>query len=102
MDCQRVTEILPWLLNDTLEAAEGQAVRAHLAQCAACQRELKDTLFAASVFHQHVPTEALVSYAFDRPSLAAERELIERHLSDCQSCAAELELVRASRRLEEA
>lgn len=99
MDCQHVTEILPWLMNGSLDAAELEAARAHLAGCEQCRRELQETAFAGAVFQQHAPEEALVDYAFNRPSPDYDREMIERHLAECEQCAAELEMLEESRRL---
>src|SRR5262245_10708568 len=99
MDCQHVTEILPWLLNGSLDAAERQAARAHLSRCRQCRQELQETAFAGAVYQQHAPEEALVDYAFDRPSPDLDRALIERHLAECEQCAAELEMIEESRRL---
>ncbi|MGE0128717.1 MAG: zf-HC2 domain-containing protein [Blastocatellales bacterium] len=99
MNCQHVTEILPWLLNGSLEAAEREAARAHLAQCGQCRQELQETAFAFAAHQQHAPEEALVDYAFNRPSPDFDRDLIERHLAECEQCAAELEMLEESHRL---
>lgn len=99
MDCQHVTEILPWLMNGSLDAAEREAARAHLSRCEQCRRELQETAFAGAVFQQHAPEEALLDYAFNRPSPDFDREVIERHLAECEQCAAELEMLEESRRL---
>src|SRR5438309_1920937 len=98
MNCDRVAELLPWHLNGTLEPAEQHQVQEHLAQCEKCQREFDETMVAWAVYQHHVPTEALISYAFEHPSLGQEQELVERHLQTCQACAEQLELVRESRR----
>lgn len=37
---QKVTELLPWYINGTLDSTERQEVEAHLAVCAACRDEL--------------------------------------------------------------
>ena len=100
MDCERTAELLPWLMNETLESSEQRLVREHLARCQRCQRELAQTSFAWSVYRQHVPAQALVRLAYDRPDIAAERNLFERHVEACPDCAEQLELVRESRRLE--
>jgi anti-sigma factor RsiW len=34
-------ELMPWLVNGTLDAAERKRVESHLAQCVACRRELE-------------------------------------------------------------
>src|SRR5262245_12637668 len=99
LDCQHVTEILPWLLNGSLDAAERQAARAHLSRCGQCRQELQETAFAGAVHQQHAPEGALVDYAFDRPSTDFDRGLLERHLAECEQCAAELEMLEESRRL---
>ena len=100
MDCERVAELLPWLMNGTLESSEQRLVREHLMRCQGCQRELAQSSFAWSVYQQHVPTQALVNIAYDRPIIAAERNLFERHVEACPDCAEQLEMVRESRRLE--
>jgi hypothetical protein len=57
--------------------------------------------FAWSVYQQHLPAEAFVNLAYDRPIIAAERDLFGRHLSNCADCAEQLDMVRKSKRLEE-
>jgi putative zinc finger protein len=95
--CQEATELLPWLLNGTLEAGEAERVRAHVESCAACRHELGETRWAAAVFGAHLPAQTLVALAWDRPG---DFELARRHLESCPACAEELALVRESRRLE--
>jgi hypothetical protein len=99
MNCQHVAEILPWLLNGSLDGAEREAARAHVSRCDQCRLELQETAFAGAVYQQHAPEEALVDYAFNRPSPDFDRDLIERHLAICEQCAAELETLEESRRL---
>jgi hypothetical protein len=100
MDCGRVAELLPWLKNGSLAGPEQELMRHHLAQCRECQRELAETSVAWEVYEQHVPTEALINLAYDRPIVATQRTLFDHHLSVCVDCADQLELVRESRRLE--
>lgn len=38
---QRINELLPWLVNGTLDSAEAEEVRDHVANCVACRAELK-------------------------------------------------------------
>jgi len=102
MDCENVNELLPWLKNGSLTGPEQELVRDHLAQCHVCQQELRETSLAWSVYQQHLPTEALVNLAYDRPLLATQQTLFDGHLSTCADCAEQLDLVRASRRLEAA
>ncbi|HEY5838342.1 MAG TPA: zf-HC2 domain-containing protein [Pyrinomonadaceae bacterium] len=102
MDCGHVAELLPWLKNGSLAGPEQELVREHLAQCHACQQELSETSLAWSVYQQHLPTEALVNLAYDRSLVASQQTLYDRHLKACTDCAEQLDLVRASRRLEAA
>lgn len=101
MKCERVAELLPWLMNDTLDAAERALAREHLAQCAQCRRELGETGFAWSLHRQHVPIAALIARAYQQPTGDIEPAAFNRHLESCQECAEQFELARASRRLEE-
>jgi len=97
MDCQGVSERLPWLLNGSLSAAEAQDVRAHLADCARCREELDETRRAAAVFDVHVPTSAILDLAWGR----SVDDLVRTHLDACAACREELDLARESRRLDE-
>jgi predicted anti-sigma-YlaC factor YlaD len=101
MTCDQSIELLPWLLNGTLEAEERAEVRRHLATCDRCREALAETQLAGALFSQHIPGPDLVSLAWgERPS-GIDPALAESHLASCPQCAAELELVRMSRRLEE-
>ena len=100
MSCDEVTDRLPWLLNGSLEGDEREAVRAHLAACDRCGRELEETRQAMAVFGAHLPSAALVDLAWDRPVVGVPAPLAQRHLESCPQCADELALVRESRRLE--
>jgi anti-sigma factor RsiW len=99
MECQHFAEIMPWLLNGSLEVSEQSQAQSHLAQCPTCQQQWRETLSAATVYQQHLAPESLVDYAWDRPLLAGQRELIEQHLAFCRECAEEMEMTRASRSL---
>lgn len=101
MNCQEAIERLPWWLNGSLEPAERREVEEHLAACAACREALGETRLAWEIFAQHVPSEALVAYAYDERVEGIGPDLIERHLASCPQCAAELEMTRASRLLGE-
>lgn len=100
IECEQVAELLPWFQNGTLEGPEHQFVRAHLAHCGECLRELAETTFARSVYEQHVPADVLVNLAYDLPIVAAQHDLFDRHLSACSECTDQLDMVRASRRLQ--
>jgi Putative zinc-finger len=102
MNCDQATELLPWLLNGTLDAGERQEVLGHLAGCARCRAALADTRTAWGIFDWHPAAAELVAYAQDEAAAAgagARFAGIEEHLAACPACAAELELVRASRLL---
>ncbi len=104
MNCARSIELLPWLLNGTLDPDERQEVLEHLGGCENCRQALADTRLAWQVFDQHLPSEALVALAWDEMSASVagvDPALAELHLATCPECAAELELARTSRRLEE-
>jgi anti-sigma factor RsiW len=101
MNCDDVSEFLPWLLNGTLESKERDEVRRHLATCERCRAALEDTREAWTTFDQHLPAEALVALAYGETPSGIDAAVAERHLASCPQCAAELELARMSRRLEE-
>ena len=101
MNCDQAIEFLPWLLNGTLEAAERDEVRGHLATCERCRAALKDTQGAWTIFNQHIPSHALVALAYGEIPAGVDPAVAERHLATCAECAAELELARTSRLLEE-
>ncbi|HZF13369.1 MAG TPA: hypothetical protein VFE33_31645 [Thermoanaerobaculia bacterium] len=62
---------------------------------------MAETRLAWEIYAQHVPSEALVAYAFDERPEGIDPALVERHLAECPQCAAELEMVRSSRLLGE-
>lgn len=100
MDTERARELLPWLLNGSLEEPERGELIAALRGDRELRRELAETRAAGGIFAQHVSTEDLVAHAFGAPTgLAAER--IEAHLALCERCSEELALVRESRSLED-
>jgi hypothetical protein len=101
MTCDEAIELLPWLLNGTLEEGEGREVRRHLETCERCREALAETRGAWEVFGQHLPAEALVALAYGEPPAGIDPALAERHLFSCPECTAELEMARTSRRLEE-
>lgn len=98
MDCTQIAEVLPWFLNGTLESSATDEIRAHLDTCERCRQQLDETRVAARIYSQHLPSAALVEYAFDRAPGDIGRDLIERHLASCTACRDELDLVRTSRR----
>lgn len=99
MTCETSIELLPWLLNGTLEQQEKDQLVQHLAGCERCRTALAETRDAYRLFTTHVASEDLVAYVWDQPATVAA-EVIERHLAGCAQCAAEAELAWMSRRLE--
>jgi hypothetical protein len=119
MNCELAAELLPWLLNGTLEDAERRQLIEHLRDCSACRAALTDTQMALDIFDWHPPPAALVAHAAATAAVGAPPAIgagasaappgrdaaapgardIEDHLAGCPRCAAELELVRISRLL---
>ena len=100
MNCEQVTERLPWLLNHSLPAEEDQQARGHVGSCASCARELEQVRLAAQVFGAHLSPGSLVQLAWARPLTELDADLAHRHLGACVSCSGELALARESRGLE--
>lgn len=101
MTCDEAIELLPWLLNGSLEEGESREVRRHLETCESCREALGETRGAWEIFGQHLSSEALVALAYGEPPVGIDPALAERHLASCPECTAELELARTSRQLEE-
>lgn len=101
MTCDQAIELLPWLLNGTLENQEREEVRQHLRTCERCRKALAETQAAWPLFEEHLPTEALVALAYGETPAGADPSFAEHHLASCPQCAAELELAKMSRRLED-
>jgi anti-sigma factor RsiW len=101
MTCEQAIELLPWLLNGTLEPQEREEVRQHLRTCERCREALPETQTAWRLFDEHLPTEALVALAYGETPAGLDPASAEQHLASCAQCAAELELARMSRRLED-
>ncbi len=96
MDCQESRALLPWLVNETLDASQERRVAAHLESCDACRAELEETRVMLAVAAQHLPIEALVARAAGRDP-GVDPELLETHLASCRDCAGELALLVESR-----
>jgi predicted anti-sigma-YlaC factor YlaD len=90
-NCHTTSELLPWLLNGSLEAGERAAVLAHLAACDSCRGELEATEQVWELATGHVPSLALAEYAQGLTPGGMDVESIERHLGSCASCRQELE-----------
>lgn len=100
MDCQAASELLPWLLNGSLDAGESASVQAHLAGCARCRGELAEERRAAAIFGSHLSTAAILDLAWERPPEGVDPALARRHIENCPACREELALASESRRLE--
>ena len=100
MECQQVSELLPWYRNRTLDEAEAAAVRDHLESCATCREDLKSTEFTAEVFRAHPSASDLIAHSHGDIEEQERREQLKAHLQWCRSCAEELDLIRESRKLE--
>jgi hypothetical protein len=101
MTCDEAIDLLPWLLNGSLEEGESREVRRHLETCERCRKALAETRGAWEIFGQHLPPETLVALAYGEPPAGIDPAIAERHLASCPDCTAELELARTSRLLEE-
>lgn len=97
MSCKNVIELLPWLLNGSLEPEERQAVEEHLETCEACRRELAATREAAALYAAHPEPEALVSFAVGETPPGVSAQVVEAHVAHCPECAHELAMIRDSR-----
>lgn len=97
LDCRNVAELLPWLVNGSLDEGERRGLEDHLASCETCLHELAETAELWNVVTRHVPSLALAEYAHGLPPSALDRESLERHLAVCPSCRAELEVAMSDR-----
>jgi anti-sigma factor RsiW len=61
----RATELLPWLVNDTLRGGERVRVERHLAECVACRSEMED-LRALQASIAEDDADPVVTHAFSR------------------------------------
>lgn len=101
VECHDVGELIPWYLNGTLDASRAQLVREHLASCPDCRKEADEARAALTLFSTHLSSADLVEMAWGRPPAAVAADLAERHLAQCTACRADLDLLSASRRLEQ-
>ncbi|MGI9293548.1 MAG: zf-HC2 domain-containing protein [Pseudomonadales bacterium] len=60
-----VLELLPWHLNNTLNAEESERVLAHLNQCAACQQEAELLTTALDAANTYAPAVNIVEDRFE-------------------------------------
>ncbi|GEM_PF-5210780 len=96
MECNRISELLPWQVNGTLPAPERTLVSEHLAGCAKCKQLLNETKFMLSAGQTHVPIEVLLDYAEGQKLKNFDPVLFENHLAVCDECSEQLKLVSGS------
>jgi len=96
MSCQTTIELLPWLLNGSLEPEEREAVRSHVSGCETCRAELAETAAVWEMFDAHIPAWDLAAYAAGLFSTEWSQEDIHRHLGVCSRCRSELAGVEGS------
>ncbi|MEM6797655.1 MAG: hypothetical protein AAF725_27050, partial [Acidobacteriota bacterium] len=92
---QQVIELLPWLLNDTLEADERTAVLRALREDESLQAELDAAAEIFLITDEPLSTMTLAEYGLGLDSAETPRPEIEAHLAASSSSRAELELVQA-------
>lgn len=63
---ERAFELLPWLVNDTLAAAEREAVELHVRTCITCRREVKDQQRLLAVLQKHPTVHLSEQNGFER------------------------------------
>lgn len=98
MDCATATELLPWLLNGSLDDGERCSLVAHLEGCGGCRAELAETAAAWELMSAHPPAALLAAWAEGED--AADAQLIARHVVACPTCEEEVALVREAATLE--
>jgi flagellar biosynthesis GTPase FlhF len=96
MDCNRIEELLPWLVNGSLPEPETSFVKEHLARCAKCKQSLNETKFMLTATQTHVPIEILIDYASERALKSYDPILFEKHLAVCDECSEQLKLASES------
>jgi hypothetical protein len=96
MDCNRISELLPWLVNGSLPEPETSLVKEHLARCAKCKQSLNDVKFMLAATQTHVPIEILIDYASERALKNYDPILFEKHLAVCDECNEQLKLASES------
>lgn len=87
--CEKVRELLPWLLNGSLEETERREALEHLADCPHCSAELDATRYMFEVFSQHIPSFDLAAYTMGAEVQTLSREAVEQHLALCARCREE-------------
>ena len=92
--CTDVAELLPFYLNRSLEEEGTRRVEVHLATCAACRQEERDTRTAWALHEGHLPVELLLDFALAQPMSSGRLAVVEIHLAVCERCSEEVATVR--------
>jgi len=98
MDCTTVSELLPWLLNGTLDPEQRQDLDKHLAGCLSCRAGLGDVAESWELFASHPPPALLIAWAV-REKTVDEEDLAE-HVAQCSACNEEVGLIQQSQSLD--
>lgn len=98
--CKDAVELLPWLVNGSLDEAQRRALLGHLEGCESCRRELDESAQCWEILTRHIPSLALAEYAEGLVPSELAPERIERHLELCPACRRELEWMTADRVLD--
>lgn len=96
MDCKRISELLPWLINGTLPKAEKSLIEEHLADCANCQRAFEETKVLLRTAQTHIPVEVLLGFVEKNAVKNFDPILFEKHLASCNECSEQLLLATES------
>jgi uncharacterized membrane protein YkvA (DUF1232 family) len=98
--CDDISARLPWFENRSLDPEEQRLVGDHLAGCGPCRSDLEDVRLALAARASHLPPSAIVGLALSGRTEAVSPEVTRRHTRSCRACAGEIEMARASVRLE--
>lgn len=84
--CSEGEQLVPFLLNGSLDTDERIALMKHLRTCTPCRAELLDAAFVWAATDSHPPADVLIEYGAGRAILDYPRDVLEAHLASCQIC----------------
>lgn len=90
-DCPRVADMLPWLVNGTLDEGERARVVEHLRTCADCREELDRIRTVLDTSEGHPPSGLLAAWAMGET--VPDAEIIADHVASCPDCTRDAALV---------
>lgn len=96
MNCEVVSELVPWAANGSLSPDESSAVADHLANCAKCRLAVEETKQILRSAQTHLPPDVLIEFAETRKLAKFDRGLFDDHLAICRECSEQLSLVAGS------